>query len=55
MAAFAVDLLCNDTPSVLTVTGEVDIEHAADLAAVGLLTLTSPRLAMSRFVHRVHR
>ncbi len=41
MADFSVDVLCNATASVLTVVGEVDIEHAEDLAAVGLLTLTS--------------
>ncbi len=40
MADFSVDAVCDDTASVVTVTGDLDLATAGHLAAVGLLTLS---------------
>jgi anti-sigma B factor antagonist len=41
MAGFAIVVVRNQSTNVMALSGDVDIEHADDLASVGLLTLNS--------------
>lgn len=43
MPGFSIDVVDDGTVCVIAVTGEIDIEHAGDLAAVGRLVSESQR------------